>query len=86
MLVVLVVAALTVGASSSNLVNVSFYSEALCPFCDQLTEGEMNEAVQKVSIALSDYDAATLTEQRNANDGCRLERFLRFISCHGAMR
>ncbi|XP_062510733.1 gamma-interferon-inducible lysosomal thiol reductase-like [Corticium candelabrum] len=48
MLVVLVVAALTVGASSSNLVNVSFYSEALCPFCDQLTEGEMNEAVQKV--------------------------------------
>ncbi len=48
-LVLLVVAAAsTVRANSSPLVNVSVYSEALCPDCDRLTEGEMNEAVEKV--------------------------------------
>ncbi len=48
--VLLVVAALTARASSSNLVNVSFYSEALCPDCDRFTEGEMKEAIEKVSM------------------------------------
>eukprot|EP00118_Oscarella_pearsei_P024549 m.306293 g.306293 ORF g.306293 m.306293 type:complete len:216 (+) comp41120_c0_seq1:22-669(+) len=35
-------------AQAAQLVNVSFYSEALCPYCDSLTEGEMNKAVNEI--------------------------------------
>jgi hypothetical protein len=52
LLVLLSVSVLAVSADSSQLVNVSFYSEALCPFCDAFTEGDMNEAVQKVGISV----------------------------------
>ena len=48
LLVLLAVSAFATSVGSSQLVNVSFYSEALCPFCDLFTEGGMNEAVQKV--------------------------------------
>ena len=42
-------AVLVLGCAAQEKVNVGFYSEALCPGCDALAEGSMNEAVEKVS-------------------------------------
>ncbi|XP_065837804.1 uncharacterized protein [Oscarella lobularis] len=44
----LLLALFAFSAHAAPLVNVSFYSEALCPYCDALTEGEMNKAVEEI--------------------------------------